>query len=335
MLSSKNIPLYYHPGTIVLVDDQSSYLRSMITAIDYVADCRGFSEPEAALKFIKEQKFAHLEFSDDQNAIIIKPEVLAAYLMNDRRFELVSTVVVDYNMPGMTGLEFCRRIKDPYIRKIMLTGEANSDLAVQAFNEGIINKFFKKSAEHAVEDLNDSILKAQFNYFAEQTDLFFSAATKKYLPSFLQNRALIELLLDLIKSEKCTEFYFLNYEGDALLLNQSGEMQLLMVRGEKEMQAVAQEIEQIYLDEPMESLGRMVAGFKSFELIAEPVPHAEKNANLASWQKRSHAASRLEVANDVIYYAQIEIKNNNLFGYINRDIEIFALNKFEGLFEVK
>ena len=39
---------------------------------------------------------------------------------NPRRFDQVSTVIVDFAMPGINGLEFCEKITDPSIQKILL-----------------------------------------------------------------------------------------------------------------------------------------------------------------------------------------------------------------------
>jgi CheY-like chemotaxis protein len=334
MLTSKHVPFYYHPSTLVLVDDQATYLRSMLTAVEHVADSLGFTNPEEALTFIVQQNPEHLVLGNGEEALI-KPENLAAYLANGERFKTVTTVVVDYNMPSMTGLDFCRRIQSSFIRKIMLTGEANSDLAVQAFNEGVINKFFKKSSEQAVVELNNAMLKAQFNYYAEQTEIFCDSLPKKYLPSFLRNQALINLLSDFIKNDQCCEFYFLNYEGDILLLDHSGNMQLLMVRGEKEMQASARQVNEIYLDEPMESLESMVNAFKKYELIAEPLPMTQKNANLSAWEKRVHPATKVTTPDSVIYYALTRFKAENMTDYLPKAFKIKPLAEFEGAFTVR
>lgn len=336
MLAHKNVPFYYHPGTVILVDDQSTYLRSMITAVDYAADCLGFHDPQEALKFLQDKAFEPLVLGNGmQGDNVIKPAHLEAYLDNDQRFKVVTTVVVDYNMPSMTGLDFCRELKSPHIRKIMLTGDANSDLAVQAFNEGIIDKFFKKSSEQAVRDLNEAVLNAQFNYYIEQTETFIKTVQKKYLPSFLQNQALIKLLLDFIKNNKCCEFYFLNYEGDILLVDRAGSLQLLMVRGEAEMQNVAQIVEQTYLDEPIENLKNMVADFKNKKLIAAPTSSAQKNANLAAWQKRVLPVKILTSSEGNVYYSLIDAASVDLSNYLHKSMKVKGLDSFEGLFEVR
>ena len=46
----------------------------------------------------------------------------------------VSVVVVDYFMPEMDGVTFCRRLNNPSIGKILLTGRAEDSVAIEAFN---------------------------------------------------------------------------------------------------------------------------------------------------------------------------------------------------------
>lgn len=55
-------------------------------------------------------------------------------------------VVVDQNMPGMSGLEFLSLAREvsPETFRIMLTGEASLSLAVDAINRGEIFRFFTK-----------------------------------------------------------------------------------------------------------------------------------------------------------------------------------------------
>jgi CheY-like chemotaxis protein len=334
MSPNKKLPFYYHPGTVVLVDDQPAYLRSMVTAVGYAADCMGFSEPLQALKFLNGLSSQHLPLGGHHGEALMEPAVLAAYLASDQRFKLVTTLVVDYSMPGITGLDFCRSVSLPYVRKIMLTGDADSDLAVAAFNEGLIDKFFKKSSDQVVLDLNVAVLKAQINYYAMQAQLFNESVNQKYLPSFLSNQAVIDLLSGFIQNGECCEFYFLNYQGDILLINSAGKLQLLMVRDEKAMKEMAQDIEQIYLDEPIDAFENLLQAFKKYQVIAEPLTAQQKNMSLDEWERYAHPANKIATAQGDIYYAVIDAASSNLDNYLGLSLEIKALDAFLSSFAV-
>lgn len=72
----------------------------------------------------------------------------------------VSLVISDYNMPRMNGLAFLKTVKQRYpsILAIMLTGQAEIQIAVQAINEAGVYKFIQKPWDDA--DLKITILRA-------------------------------------------------------------------------------------------------------------------------------------------------------------------------------
>jgi len=72
----------------------------------------------------------------------------------------VSLVISDYNMPGMNGLDFLKTVKQlyPHILAIMLTGQAEIQIAVQAINEAGVYKFIQKPWDD--NDLKVTILRA-------------------------------------------------------------------------------------------------------------------------------------------------------------------------------
>ena len=69
------------------------------------------------------------------------------HIYNKERFGETSVVVVDFAMPQMNGEEFCRKLgqlKGNSVKIIMLTGEADEEMAVRLFNAGVIDKFLRK-----------------------------------------------------------------------------------------------------------------------------------------------------------------------------------------------
>jgi DNA-binding NtrC family response regulator len=62
------------------------------------------------------------------------------------RDQTVDVVISDHLMPGMSGLEFLKLVRDRYpdTARIMLTGHADLQTAVKAINEGEIYRFLSK-----------------------------------------------------------------------------------------------------------------------------------------------------------------------------------------------
>ena len=72
----------------------------------------------------------------------------------------VDLVVTDQEMPGMQGTDFLAQVRQkfPDVVRIILTGKASIDVAIQAINEGQIYRFFTKPANPA--DLSLTIKRA-------------------------------------------------------------------------------------------------------------------------------------------------------------------------------
>jgi DNA-binding NtrC family response regulator len=64
-------------------------------------------------------------------------------LLKERQIHLV---ISDYNMPGMTGVDFLKlvRQRNPDVVRIMLTGDPDPQTIIRSINEGEVYRFIKK-----------------------------------------------------------------------------------------------------------------------------------------------------------------------------------------------
>jgi two-component system, probable response regulator PhcQ len=67
----------------------------------------------------------------------------ALHLLKERPIELV---ISDHNMPGMTGVEFLKLVRErhPNVLRIMLTGDPDPQTIIRSINEGEVYRFIKK-----------------------------------------------------------------------------------------------------------------------------------------------------------------------------------------------
>ncbi len=102
--------------------------------------------------------------------IAIGPEAGLQAIRNDGPY---AVIVSDYAMPGMNGVEFLTRVKEiaPKSVRMMLTGYANMDNAIQAINEGSIFRFLTKpcTPEALAKSLDDAI--AQYRLIIAEKEL--------------------------------------------------------------------------------------------------------------------------------------------------------------------
>ena len=85
----------------------------------------------------------------DMDITLCDSPVKALEMMREEAFDVV---VSDYKMPKMDGVEFIRRASEinPDSVRIMLTGNADLEIAVRAVNEGSVFKFLQKPCDRTV-----------------------------------------------------------------------------------------------------------------------------------------------------------------------------------------
>lgn len=230
-----SIPTCYFPSTTLFLDDNRDFLLNFVLQLDESVAYRIFSDPNAALALIS-QRASYLNiFSQTEKGILpIHEEIY-----NPNRFAEISVIVVDYAMPGINGLDFCRQIENPNIKKILLTGQADEKLATAAFNEGLIHRYIKKNELHAAELITKSIAELQLQYFqglSKQVESKLAIAE----PACLQDKAFIQFFRQICEDNHIVEYYLLDDSGSFLLLDQDAHTHFLILKTEDNKKAYYQ-----------------------------------------------------------------------------------------------
>lgn len=242
------INLCYHPTTVVFVDDNKDYLEQLAIRFNELLPLHAFDDPVAALQYLNEtyqeepfirrciitpdeREFDHL--ASDVHMKLIQNEILRS-----ERFKEIAVVVVDYSMPGMNGIEFCKQIRNPNMLVILLTGEADNDLAIKEFNNGTIDKFIKKTTPNIREVLHTEILKLEQQYFNTLSNIIINQANPNNLQC-LEDEDVANEFYKLCSKLNITEYYILTEAGDFLLIDNQGIASYLTIKS-------AEEIQQLY-----------------------------------------------------------------------------------------
>lgn len=228
---------YHHPTTICLVDDNQSFLDSMILEMPSTWACRAFTDPHAALAFLNQpaalpplaERCLTRQASTESDAVIhLDLGLIEQEVNHPERFRRVSVLVADYAMPSMNGLELCAAVQDPHLRKAMLTGVADEKLAVEAFNAGLIHRFIPKHGTSATGTARDYIAELQVEYFGQYTALLQSTlAVGK--PGFLSDPGVTRWAEELMRSERLVEYYLVDDPPGLILLSSDGTMFRAMI----------------------------------------------------------------------------------------------------------
>ena len=161
-----SFPLYRRPGAVVFLDDDLDYLEMLAEVMPDNWFVHLMLRPVACIDMLLEETtFRELDMWRQQEIIncwrdgtALIPQILK-YWREDgiARFTLTQVCVVDYSMPAMNGLKVLDALTHWSGSRILLTGRADEQLAVSAFNDGLIQQFIPKQSPDIRERLTDAI----------------------------------------------------------------------------------------------------------------------------------------------------------------------------------
>lgn len=322
-----SIPTCYFPSTVVFVDDSREFLMNFTLQLDDSLAYRIFDTPYGALDAIyaQQKQSEHLsqrcvsEYLESNTWPMTNQTVnvdLAAIhyeAYNPQRFAEISVVVVDYAMPGMNGLEFCRRIENSSIHKILLTGQADERTAIEAFNQGIIHKFIQKNDPNVTEQIMHCIHQLQRRYFQQMSDMVTRMLAVNS-PNCLQDAKFAEFFRQLRHDNNIIEFYLTENSGSFLMLDRFANPSYLVMKNQQDLKLHYD----LALDNkaPQEVLDYLSSG--------EKIPCFWQSQGYQSewtdWSACLVPAQKLECG-ETYYYAYLknnipfDIRRNKIFSY--------------------
>lgn len=157
-----------------MLDDNMSFLENIRMTIDDFENILLFDSPSRVIEFVTAAnsipECADILDSIDSdevdfdNVLSVDYEKLASFFKRENQ---VSVLVVDYSMPEINGVEFFERVKEIQSKKIMLTGEADTTIALEVFNNGLIDKFLTKDISSINTVLGECINDFKIKYFLD------------------------------------------------------------------------------------------------------------------------------------------------------------------------
>jgi CheY-like chemotaxis protein len=147
-----SFPLFQRPGTVVFLDDDPDYLEMLALVLPRHWHVKLFLRPAECINYLQQEPpFWEADAWNQQQLIEqwregkrLIPQILGYWSKYTERYALTRVCVVDYSMPGMDGLQALAELVDWPGSRILLTGQADEQVAVQAFNRGLIEQFIAK-----------------------------------------------------------------------------------------------------------------------------------------------------------------------------------------------
>jgi CheY-like chemotaxis protein len=233
-MKMKTQPAIYFPTTVLLIDDDYDFLTSLTLHLSpEKAIFKKWTDPQQCLIHLNsefrpdpfEMNWVSRRGDEDFEHRIMDVNISELYkeVYRRDRFQTVSTIVVDYQMPGMNGLEFCESIKSPHIRKILLTGVTDRQIGIDALHKGLIHRYYRKDEPNLPEVLDQAVGELQLDYFRSLTQDINRIVMLPPEDTALSDSAFVEFLEAQARSFGAVERYLCGATGSFLFVNAHGE----------------------------------------------------------------------------------------------------------------
>ena len=237
MISINTVPTcFHHPVKVVFLDDNRQFLDALYLEFHPHINMLMFTDPDLLLQLIEndsqDMTQSIFKFVDDVNSDSISGRIINFNVSNiinllydKRRFNNIAVLIVDYGMPDINGIEFCQNLKDKKVFKIMLTAEADSNIAIKAFNDGLINKFILKTTEHLHQEIILAVNELTHNYFKELSPNLVNRHDG-HSHDLFEKTVFKELFTKVISQSQAVEYYRVDNSGSFLFLDKDGMVQI-------------------------------------------------------------------------------------------------------------
>ena len=226
------LPLFEHPVSIAFVDDSQSFLESVAFTWSDSASFILFDSPHVAAEELLQQSGSRMQ----PGSLNLSADLRSIHhrLYDAQRFSEVAVAFIDYSMPEQDGLALCSLLRETPIQLVLFTGQADQQVAINAFNNGLIDYFLPKHSK-ALEELTTLIPKFTRRFFEKRT-AFFADAIRLDGDSLLHDAALSLLVRDIKREHGFTEHYYVSQPEGVLFVRPDGSLARLVLETAARMQ---------------------------------------------------------------------------------------------------
>ena len=286
---------FYYPTQVLCVDDDPSLLGGLELGLGPFFKLKTEKNPLNVLKQLKlaatHREAPLMERIRDEDLdeefdcpINLRISKIIDKASDKARHAEFSVLIVDHSMPEMTGFELCEALVNHPIKKIMLTGEKDHNLAAKAFNQGLIDYFIPKDQPNLMEHLVGIVSLLQQRYFEEKTSFVIKAA-KSLHQSFLASPEFVHEFNAFLQQYKIVEFYLLDVVGSYLGLDAKGNPHWFLARTEGHMLELLDLAEGVVLQEALRK------GLQDRKKLVYFLREEQRNLDLDQWSKLAHSVT--------------------------------------------
>ncbi len=316
-MQTKTMPICYTPSTVVLLDDNEQFLVGLQKALGKTkAAYKAFHDSNEAYAYLEKTavlpdlvaRCTTQEIDPWRGKRNIELDIapIAQQIYNAERFAQPAVLVIDQDMPGIKGLEICKKLVGSPIKKILLTGKVANAQVVEAFNDGLIDMFIPKSADDFDNIINPAVKEQLIAYWSTAMQSISNGLITPrpgYKPLCIQEPAFIEVVEKIIEENDICEYYLSDDSGSYIFLDSKGKPSWLVVKD-------ADDIEQEYcsaLEDETPPDPKILEEMKRGKIITHIFLKEEDAISADQWKARGllFKAKTFTSKNETYYYAYI------------------------------
>ena len=243
-----SFPLYRRPGGVIFLDDDPDYLEMIADVMPAEWHVRLFQQPVDCINELQQEPprwerdfWKHQEMIQRwHNGAPLIPQIMQYWREEGMaRFDLTQVGVMDYSMPAMNGLQVLGELMDWPGARILLTGLADEQLAVSAFNQGLIEQFIPKQSPDIRLRLTEAIQRLLTRSNARYQAIWRATLPREY-SALLGFPAVAQDLEALVLKQGWIEHILLGEPFGILALDSIGEVSWLQLESAENLPELAE-----------------------------------------------------------------------------------------------
>jgi len=226
---------FFWPTELVFVDDDLRVLDFLKIHMEkYYKNLIFFTNPLEALDYIKNKPDNLIDFIQPKEtleygevSLNINLNKIHKLRNNVDRFKMTSTIIVDYMMPQLNGLEFLKELAFSKCSKILLTSFLDDASAIENLNSKNIDCFLRKEPSDAfIQKLLRLIQYSENLFFEKLGNIFWSSNKENFVYSDIHLQQYFD---DTLRKLEIREYYLIDSNYNYLLIDKDNQEFLYLV----------------------------------------------------------------------------------------------------------
>ncbi len=228
---------FSRPYSISCLDDDRDFLELLAMAVPSTWDAHYFSKTMTFIDYVlhntllSKRDFSSLGKVFQSETMVENPIVsmLNYWRHNPHRWSVCEVGVIDFSMPKMSGLDVLREMPHWQGLRILLSGVADEKVAVEAFNDALINQYIPKQSENILDRLKETVRVLSAAIHVRQQLLVQSHLSDEQLEMLRDKSASIDLIS--FAQKHWVEYVVISKPFGILGLAENGQLSWLQLQG--------------------------------------------------------------------------------------------------------